>query len=378
MNPFKNTTKDFVERTTITQFVSEHEAVAQLYVVVCNHHSRAFKLDPKGCVRLFNQAFLICYLAIQPDCTENWFPKNKMPRLRKIYYDSAFCLAVALLRIHEGLLSVPQHISNRLYLRCLQNELYQNMEWVIANYKGKLKKPINFSGAPQPSTESPAETLEKGIEMISDSFQQLEDNYQQRIEQLEQKNKQLEQKNAELEQKIAKLAEVERQLDEQHALNATEKEHYRAEIARLSQQLEEASKKRDDQADEWSKYPSRLFRHFDDENIRKAIMEAGKVCHGPQHFACLYMICHEHNCLNERNNKMLFARAIVALGLIMPSEGKGLNETAEQLRSGMTHFINKMQGSRKKLKPNTQKVIDDKMVQLEGIFKEYRLDGKHG
>lgn len=371
MDTLKNTMNGFVERTTIVQFLSEHEAIARLYVLVCNHHHKAFKEDKKGCVSLFNLAYLVCYLASKPDCPYAWIQKAKIAGMRKIYYDSAFCLALALLRIHDGLIPIPQYTSSRLHLRCLHNELYKLMEQVVKDFRGNLVKPINFSGAPLPPTKSPTELFLQGREMIMAGIQHMEDGNKLLAQELVQKK-------AELEQTKAELAEVEQRLADQLTLYATEKENHREEIARLSQQLKEASKKQQGLTDEWKNYPTMVFRHFDDENVHKAILEAGRACHGPQHFACLYVICNEYNCLNDRNSKMLFARAIVALGLIMPSEGKGLEETAEQLRSGMTRYINQIQYSSKDFSENTLKVIDEKRSQLEGIFKEYRLDGKRG
>ena len=374
METINDPTIRFIERTSITEFLSDHEIIAELHVLICSHHFRAFKEDKKGCLSLFNLAYLICHLATQPDTPYKWVLEVKTSGLPIALFNSACCLALALIRIHSDQLPVSQQIYNRLCLRCPTNPLYKLMEHVINDYQGKLKKPINFSGVPLPPTESPADMFERGEGLISASFHQLDERYQQCLEELQQTKEKLTQTGEELKETKATLAEVKQQLADQQSLYAAEQEKHSEVIASLSQQLEEASKQRDEQTDEWRSYPSKAFKHFDRENIHQAIMEAGKACHGPLHFACLYVICSEYNYLYEKQNKMLFARAIVALGLIPPSEGKGLEETAEQLRSGMTRYINRMQVSRKKLRPNTQRVIEERRMLIEAIFKEYGID----
>ena len=67
METINDPTIRFIERTSITEFLSDHEIIAELHVLICSHHFRAFKEDKKGCLSLFNLAYLICHLATQPD-----------------------------------------------------------------------------------------------------------------------------------------------------------------------------------------------------------------------------------------------------------------------------------------------------------------------
>ena len=172
METINDPTIRFIERTSITEFLSDHEIIAELHVLICSHHFRAFKEDKKGCLSLFNLAYLICHLATQPDTPYKWVLEVKTSGLPIALFNSACCLALALIRIHSDQLPVSQQIYNRLCLRCLNNELYKLMEYVINDYQGKLKKPINFSGVPLPPTESPADMFERGEGLISASFHQ--------------------------------------------------------------------------------------------------------------------------------------------------------------------------------------------------------------
>ena len=167
----------YCERELIKEFMGEHEVVKALYAVVQGSftHSMGFE---QWLLKIFNAAYFVCMRLTDgsgcsldkalDECPYAWREEGS-----GVYRNHLFALIFSLLCLHQGLLPV-----RTVEMDCSKDRVDYYFSWcrygkVIGKYKGKLTRPLNFSGLTAEVSQAPSATEQVAKTDESDPLQLL-------------------------------------------------------------------------------------------------------------------------------------------------------------------------------------------------------------
>ena len=143
-----NLEKNYIERTAVYQFISDHpQVMLDVYDVVCKLCEQK-NVPKERVIDLLNCAYKICTIATHPEGTlEDVNSIRHQYRIMPGFYSIAICIAYCLLTLHQ---EVDVWISKSI-LNYLKNNVYRfglngYFGTIPQKYAGNFNAPFNFSG----------------------------------------------------------------------------------------------------------------------------------------------------------------------------------------------------------------------------------------
>ena len=199
------TNNEFYERQSIEEFLSEHEVVRELYVVVRQRSSWDSEnghviLSGREILGIFNRAYYICMrLTDGSGCslTDVWSEvEKKWGETNEIIKAIVYALVRSLLHLNKRFVSFDEHMYLRL-MRLSRSVIVNDASFsrVRTMYRNSLTQPLNFSGlsrkAPAVLQEEPTDPMQL-LERAASDLKKAEERIKaqlaekdQRIEELE-------------------------------------------------------------------------------------------------------------------------------------------------------------------------------------------------
>lgn len=81
--------------------------------------------------------------------------------------------------------------------------------------------------------------------------------------------------------------------------------------------------------------PARTFKGATNRFVIRTLQKAGSLCKDPKHFACLMAVCDDHGLLIDRTAYTVFARTLVAWGIVEFTTEKAITQLANSIRHTM-------------------------------------------
>lgn len=166
----------YCERELIEEFLGEHEVVKELYEAARRSGMQSMDLEQR-LLRIFNAAYFVCMRLTDGsdcpleralrECPYAWGGEGS-----RVYRNHLFALIYSLLRLHQGLLPV-----RTVEMDCSRDRvdyyIWSRYGEVIDKYKGKLTRPLNFSGLTAEVSQAPSATEQVAKPDESDPLQLL-------------------------------------------------------------------------------------------------------------------------------------------------------------------------------------------------------------
>ena len=167
----------YCERERIEEFLGEHEVVKALYAVAQRSFVRR-TTRAQQLLEIFNVAYFVCMRLTDgsgysldktlDECPYAWREEGS-----GVYRNHLFALIFSLLCLHQGLLPV-----RTVEMDCSKDRVDYYFSWcrygkVIGKYKGKLARPLNFSGLTAEVSQAPSATEQVAKPDESDPLQLL-------------------------------------------------------------------------------------------------------------------------------------------------------------------------------------------------------------
>ena len=166
----------YCERELIEEFLGEHEVVKELYEAARRSGMQSMDLEQR-LLRIFNAAYFVCMRLTDGsdcpleralrECPYAWGGEGS-----RVYRNHLFALIYSLLRLHQGLLPV-----RTVEMNCSRDRvdyyIWSRYGEVIDKYKGKLTRPLNFSGLTAEVSQAPSATEQVAKPDESDPLQLL-------------------------------------------------------------------------------------------------------------------------------------------------------------------------------------------------------------
>ena len=167
----------YCERELIEEFMGEHEVVKALYAVAQRSFVRR-TTRAQQLLEIFNVAYFVCMRLTDgsgcsldkalDECPYAWREEGS-----GVYRNHLFALIFSLLCLHQGLLPV-----RTVEMDCSKDRVDYYFSWcrygkVIGKYKGKLTRPLNFSGLTAEVSQAPSATEQVAKPDESDPLQLL-------------------------------------------------------------------------------------------------------------------------------------------------------------------------------------------------------------
>ena len=167
----------YCERELIEEFMVEHEVVKALYAVAQRSFVRR-TTRAQQLLEIFNVAYFVCMRLTDgsgcsldkalDECPYAWRKTDS-----HAYRNHLLALIYSLLRLHQGLLPV-----RTVDMDCSKDRVDYYFSWsrygkVIGTHKGKLTRPLNFSGLTAEVSQAPSATEQVAKPDESDPLQLL-------------------------------------------------------------------------------------------------------------------------------------------------------------------------------------------------------------
>lgn len=143
-----NLEKNYIERTAVYQFISDHpQVMLDVYDVVCKLCEQK-NVPKERVIDLLNCAYKICTIATHPEGTlEDVNSIRHQYRIMPGFYSIAICIAYCLLTLHQEMdVWISKSILNYLKSNVYRYGLNGYFGTIPQKYAGNFNAPFNFSG----------------------------------------------------------------------------------------------------------------------------------------------------------------------------------------------------------------------------------------
>ena len=143
-----NLEKDYIERTAVYQFISDHpQVMLDVYDVVCKLCEQK-NVPKERVIDLLNCAYKICTIATHPEGTlADVISIRHQYRIMPGFYSIAICIAYCLLTLHQEMdVWISKSILNYLKSNVYRYGLNGYFGTIPQKYAGNFNAPFNFSG----------------------------------------------------------------------------------------------------------------------------------------------------------------------------------------------------------------------------------------